>query len=496
MTTGTLGDSIVREFKVTRNPPPVPLPHDTLMIDEQSVEPSQAMWLGADDILNVRFKGSPGWEASFDIPNVESGIPMREIPPTETNGMTGIYVGQYRIQPSDRADQVQLVLQLRESFWSKEKILSRARITIMPDQFPIVGEIGGKRPFMNAGLGSDRLGGAKLGFIQPGVQFIVTGRVGEYYRAQLSEDMLAWIPADSVRFLPKDTPLPRSLAGSISATGNDVLDVVTLSLSKRLPYTSEQYLSPNVIAVDVYGATSNTNWITHHLSAKGIASVRWMQVSADRYRLLITLKHASQWGYDVDYVGTALRVRVRRPPVIASMDSVLNGMTIVLDAGHGGDNAGAIGATGAREMNANMSIVRHLERILLERGARPVLTRTEDQGPSMSDRIETILNANATLLISVHCNAGGDNSDPLAVRGTSTYYRHVGFKPLADTVYARLLELGLKELNAPTQLPNVLVETAFFSHPEDEILLLEDGFRQNVAERVVAGVEAFLRTAP
>jgi N-acetylmuramoyl-L-alanine amidase len=69
-----------------------------------------------------------------------------------------------------------------------------------------------------------------------------------------------------------------------------------------------------------------------------------------------------------------------------------------------------------------------------------------------------------------------------------------------------LLEIGLKEfgvigsfnfsLNAPTQLPNVLVETAFFSHPEDEILLLDDGFRRSVAERVVAGVEAFLRTAP
>jgi N-acetylmuramoyl-L-alanine amidase len=464
------------------------------------------MWLGAGDILNVRFKGSPGWEACFDIPDVESGISMRELPPTETNGMLGIYVGQYRVQPSDRADQVQLVLRLRESFWSKEKIFSRARISIMPDQFPIVAEINGKRPFMNAGLGSDRLGGAKLGFIQPGTQFVITGRFGEYYRAQLSEDMVAWIPVDSVRFLSKDAPLPRSLAGSISATGNDVQDVVVLSLSKRLPFTSEQYCSPNVIAVDVYGATSNTNWITHHLSAKGITSVRWMQVSADRYRLLVTLNYASPWGYDVDYVGTSLRVRVRRPPVIASRDSVLNGMTIVLDAGHGGDNAGAVGATGAQEMNANMNIVRYLERILLERGAKPVLTRTETEGPSMSDRMETILGANATLLVSVHCNAGGDNSDPLGARGTSTYYRHVGFKPLADTIYAQLLEIGLKEfgvigsfnfsLNAPTQLPNVLVETAFFSHPEDEILLLDDGFRRSVAERVVAGVEAFLRTAP
>jgi N-acetylmuramoyl-L-alanine amidase len=71
-------------------------------------------------------------------------------------------------------------------------------------------------------------------------------------------------------------------------------------------------------------------------------------------------------------------------------------------------------------------------------------------------------------------------------------------------MYAKMLELGLGQfgvvgsfnfsLNAPTQLPNVLIETAFLSNPEDEMKLLDDGFREAIAGKVVAGLEQFVRT--
>jgi N-acetylmuramoyl-L-alanine amidase len=87
--------------------------------------------------------------------------------------------------------------------------------------------------------------------------------------------------------------------------------------------------------------------------------------------------------------------------------------------------------------------------------------------------------------------------------GVSTYYRPIGFKPLADIIYAKMLSLGLQQfgvvgsfnfmLNSITQMPNVLVETAFLSNPEDEMLLLDNGFRKKVAEQVTAGLEEFMR---
>jgi N-acetylmuramoyl-L-alanine amidase len=67
-----------------------------------------------------------------------------------------------------------------------------------------------------------------------------------------------------------------------------------------------------------------------------------------------------------------------------------------------------------------------------------------------------------------------------------------------------MLALGLKQfgevgsfnftLNSLTQMPNVLVETAFLSHPEDEMLLLDDSFRKKIAEQLVRGLEEFVRT--
>ncbi|MGB2868065.1 MAG: N-acetylmuramoyl-L-alanine amidase [Bacteroidota bacterium] len=501
-----MGDSLYKDFVFVRPEPPKTSSKDTVTIEKIMMEPSQDLWLGKDDVLEVKFKGSPGYEASFEIDGVESGIPMRELPAREANGLGGIYVGRYKIKDGDVSNGSPIRFKLRESFWCSEKAYSRARVWIIPDSLPRVAEVTGRRPFLNAGLGADRLGGAKLGYIQPGVLVEISGKVGRQYRVRLSESMEGWLPEESARLLPPDTPLPRSLTGSISAAGNDSVDIVTVSLSKRLPYTSDQQVNPNAVIVDVYGATSNTNWITHQLSAKGIESVKWNQVSAEQYRLTINLKYRQQWGYDIDYNGgTALRIRIRRPPVLASRDSILNGLLVAVDAGHGGDNQGALGATGVREMDVNLAIVNHIDSVLRARGAQTVLTRTGDEGPSMLERTDKVLSSGAQVLISIHCNSTGEISDPLQVSGTSTYYRYVGFKLLANGMYDRMLELGLNQfgitgsfnfsLNGPTQLPNVLVETAFLSNPEDEMLLLDDGFRTKIAVQVIKGLEDFLRKA-
>jgi N-acetylmuramoyl-L-alanine amidase len=498
----TAGDSLWKEFVIIRPEPMKNSPHDTLVIEQAMMEPSEDMWLTTGDVLEVKFKGSPGWEASFDIPKVESEIPMREVPPSEGGGFTGIYIGRYKVKPTDEAHEVQIKFRLKKGFWSREKAYSTAKISILPKELPRVAEVIGKRPYLNAGLGEDRLGGSKLGFLQAGVRVEVTGKIGSQYRVRLSEIMDAWLPEEFAKLLPPDTPLPRSLAGAISATGSSTEDIVTVALSEKLPFTSEQSVNPNAIIVDVYGATSNTNWISQQLSAKGIESITWKQVAADQYQIIINLLHP-HWGYDIDYAGNLLRVKIRRAPMMASPDSVLSGLTIAVDAGHGGDNHGAIGATGVQEKDMTISMVHYVDSILTAQGAKVVLTRTENDGAAMSERIDKIVRSGARLLVSLHCNSAGDASDPLALRGVSTYYRHIGFKPLADIMYDKMLAIGLKQfgvvggfnfmLNSLTQMPNVLVETAFLSNPEDEMLLLDDGFRKKVAEQIVKGLEEFVK---
>lgn len=500
---GPAGDSLTRDVVFIRPERLKSSPRDTLVIDDAMMRPNEDLWLMAGDVLEARFKGSPGWKATFSIPDVESGLPMRELSPAEAGGLSGVYVGRYLVKPGDATSGSPVEFKLKRSFFSRVTAASRAKVWIVSDSLPRTAEVVGRKPFLNVGLGSDRLGGAKLGYVQPGALIRITGKVDDQYRVRLSSSMQAWIPQEYVRLLPPDAPAPSSLTGSISVTGTDSQDVVIVGLSTRLPYTSDQLADPNAIVVDVYGATSNTNWITHHLSAQGITSVKWNQVEADRYRLTIGLKHRQHWGHEIEYLGSSLRIRIRRPPPVADTARPLYGLTIAVDAGHGGSNRGALGSTGIEEAVMNLAMAQQLDSILVARGARTIMTRTNDDGPSMLDRADKVLASGAHLLISIHCNSTGETSDPTTVAGTSTYYRYDGFKPLADILYERLLTLGLKpwgvtgsfnfSLNGPTQLPNALVETGFLSNPEDEMLLLDPDFRRRLAEQVANGVEWFVR---
>ncbi len=469
------------------------------------MEPRQDLWLGKDDILEVKFRGSPGYKAYFDIEGVESGIPMLETDAKDLNGGPGIYVGRYKVKESDEATGVPIRVRLKSSFWGSEKAFSRGKVSIVPQELPRVAVATGRKPFLNVGLGEDRLGGAKLGYIQNGVRLQVVGKVGRQFKIHLSDDMTGWLPEDFAQLLPRETPQPRSLTGTITVTGNDAEDIVTVSLNQRLPYLSDQLVDPAAIVVDVYGATSNTNWITHQRSARGIKSVSWDQVGSDHYRLTIALNYGQHWGYDIGYdQGSSLRIRVKRPPKIKNQDSVLEGLIIGVDAGHGGDNIGALGSTGVKEKDVTLAIASYIRSLLEAKGVTVIMTRSGDSNVGMSDRADTVAHSGAFILVSIHCNSIGDNSDAETIFGTSAYYRYLGYQPLANIMYSKMLELGLGQfgvvgsfnfsLNAPTQFPNVLLETAFLSNPEDEMKLLDDGFRKAIAEKVVSGLEQFVRT--
>ena len=106
------------------------------------------------------------------------------------------------------------------------------------------------------------------------------------------------------------------------------------------------------------------------------------------------------------------------------------------------------------------------------------------------------------ILVSIHHNA---STNPVAVKGTSTYYRHIGFRPLSTAILDRLLELGVQNagnvgsfdfaLNGPTEYPNVLIEGLFLSNPEDEVKLLNKRFKKRFVKKVAKGLKDFLGSA-
>jgi N-acetylmuramoyl-L-alanine amidase len=351
-------------------------------------------------------------------------------------------------------------------------------------------------PFLKYGIGEDRLGGAKMTFLDSNVLLKVLDSFKTDYKVQLSQFHSAWINKNNVKKTDVVTPLEH-LTDSWKVTGDSLFDYVTIQLDEKLPYTSSMGINPSRIVVDIFGATSNTNWITQLDSAKEIKNAWYEQPEDDVMRVFIELNHHQHWGYSIYYsYDNKLTIRVKRQP-----DSLkLRNLVIAIDAGHGGSNIGTTGSNrDTREKDYTLLIAKNLQNILQQKRVRVIMTRINDTTLSMYERINFLKQLNPDLLISIHLNS----SDRDTIQGVSTYYRYIGFRPLSVAILQSLLETGLHEfgnvgsfnfaLNGPTDYPNCLVEVAFLSNKDDEKKILNGAFRVLVAQKIVEGIENFLK---
>ena len=361
----------------------------------------------------------------------------------------------------------------------------------------------GKFPFLEYGIGEDRLGGAKMGFLDSNILLKIVDSFKTDYKVQLSGSHSGYIAKTSVVLLNKEPDNAvihnTHLSGNMKVFGDSAYDYLTVNLDERMPYHGLQLLSPSRVAIDIFGVTSNTNWITQLRTAKEIKNTWYEQTEDDVLRVYIELKHEQHWGYTVGYdsSGKKLVVRIRRQPVLPD----IRNLRIAIDAGHGGENIGASGGTSkVLEKDYTLLFANELQKALKKAGVKQVfMTRVKDTTLSMPERIEMLRAFNPHLLVSIHLNSA--NSD--TVQGTSTYYRYIGFRPLSMAILRQMLTLGLKEygnvgnfnfsLSGPTDYPNALVEVAFLSNPEDEKKILSPKFQRAVAQKIYLGIVDWLK---
>lgn len=185
-----------------------------------------------------------------------------------------------------------------------------------------------------------------------------------------------------------------------------------------------------------------------------------------------------------------------------------NGITIVIDAGHGGADGGVVGATtGTKESDINLSISKYLMKYLQNSGYNVVMTRSDSSAvcggvkynkrEDMKARKQILQSAAPDLVISVHCNAY-----PLAsVKGAQAFYAAgaVGEK-FAVTVQNYFNEvLNAKPRNAAvgdyyilncSEYPSVLCECGFLSNASEENLLITASYQEKVAYTIFTAVNS------
>ncbi|UCE04374.1 MAG: N-acetylmuramoyl-L-alanine amidase [bacterium] len=479
--------------------PPLPVsPERPTEIDNRIIWPEDDITSFSGDILEVRFKGSPGGKARFSIDDHCKNIPMTELAPKDAEGMTGIYSGTVRLYSKKFRRARPIKFELKGMDGKKRKAKSSALITVQPDHILLVGETRNQTY-----LKTSPYGWGIMTILPEGARLHIIGQRRFHYKVRLTENDYAYVSSRDVNLLPLGTPTPKTAISlpSISFDG----DWIQLSMSVQTvcPYQIRQTIDPAMLELTIYGAHLISQWITYPNRDTTIKMIRWTQPSADVFKLFVDLNQQQQWGHRVRFEKGQMILEIRRAPKIAdTQHSPVTNLIFTLDAGHGGSEFGAVGPTGLMEKDVNLIYTKKLAALLDSAGAKVILTRQTDTTMTLADRVEIARKANTHIFCWLHNNSIGATSDPEAIRGASTYFTVPQNQALAWTIYPHLIDIGLAPfgrvqsdyyVTRQTDMLNVLVEGAFMSHPEDEMLLMDDAFLDKLARTVFKGLEEFCR---
>ena len=233
-------------------------------------------------------------------------------------------------------------------------------------------------------------------------------------------------------------------------------------------------------------------------------------------------------------------------PIIPKKEPII----IAIDAGHGGEDPGAIGSRGTYEKHLTLKISKKLKAIIdKDKDMKAVLIRTNDYYVSLGKRVSKARAAKADLFVSIHADAfrkktvRGSSVFALSEKGASSAFAKfmankanesdliggVSIENKQPALARTLLDLSqsatindslkfgnhvLKEIKKVNKLhkkyveqagfavlkapdiPSILIETAFISNPAEEKKLLSAGYQNKMAKSIYLGIKGYLKTKP
>ena len=186
--------------------------------------------------------------------------------------------------------------------------------------------------------------------------------------------------------------------------------------------------------------------------------------------------------------------------------------TIIIDAGHGLPDGGAVGINGSVEQGINLDITLKLQRLLEQSGANVILTRSDNNAIYLNDsekiknnkindlklRKSIIESSNSDIFISIHMN----KFEQSKYRGAQVFYsefpnesellaKHIqnNIKLIADQNNKRQIKENKDVfLLRNTKIPSVLIECGFISNAEEEKLLNDENYQNKVVYAIYHGI--------
>ena len=179
-----------------------------------------------------------------------------------------------------------------------------------------------------------------------------------------------------------------------------------------------------------------------------------------------------------------------------------NRADIILDAGHGGKDPGAV-ANDISEKDITLSISLKTKDLLENAGYKVAITRKEDTFLSLDDRASYANRKKANIFVSIHCNSSEDGEG----KGIETFYSEYNeesAKNLAELIQNSIIEQTaakdreVKTANytvlVRTKMPSVLVETGFLTNETERSLLSDDDYQKKIAQGITDGILKYFDT--
>ncbi|WP_240510195.1 N-acetylmuramoyl-L-alanine amidase [Virgibacillus profundi] len=216
---------------------------------------------------------------------------------------------------------------------------------------------------------------------------------------------------------------------------------------------------------------------------------------ADQGTTYDVISEKGEW-YEItkdDFTGFILKQLVEKDET--SSTTGFTNKTIVIDAGHGGRDVGAIGATGSYEKNIAFLTANELAQELSTLGAEVLLTRPEDEFISLGSRVSFANIMDTDAFVSIHYNSVPNLPN---VSGIETYYYHEQNQGLANYVQKEIIKETDAENRGTTHgdffvirqtlKPSVLLELGFMSNEEKEALLHTTPYQKKLVTGIVNGL--------
>ena len=489
--------------------PGVPLQYFTekARFDETEIYPKRPLWALPGDIIQLSARGTPKAKVKARIHGLKGA---KNIELKEHAKKPGLYQARFLVRESESPRLAKVTYFLQDpATQTKAKITAPQRIKILDkNDYLIPAQV------TDPGVKLRQLPvhqGSLYPYYRAFGRVLIGGKENGLYRLHLGNAERAWLEESKLKLISADQS-PHNEILELNTYADHQKTSVHFHTTQQVPVSVHEF--NNRMEVVFYYPPSFAENFNFDATSTLLDRIEWEEPKDGTLKFILYFKpDATLWGHAYRYQDSTFELDLHHAPQTApSRKKPLNGARILIDAGHSPKRTtpydGMVTPSGVLEYELNLALAETLKPKLEKAGAEVIMTRNGQNHMSLTNRYQKALQENAHIFVSLHYNALPDTINPLAApRGYSVYYTYPHSFALAESVYKSfnkyvplpdngLIANDILFIPRISEMPSILIESAFPILPEQEEFVQDPNGREILAQAIFQGILDFYKNRP